>query len=144
MLNRIQGGSNPDSNKLANKYKPKTSGLKLAPAVLAALLSTQAKAENWVCGIDADYQFDGTTSKGTTINDGSNVYMFDGQPAGVGFRGLSSGGTFPIERISDDRDITSDIEASDVGLVGGDFELSGYNPDTDELMVIDWNTASFG
>ena len=98
---------------------------KLAPAVLAALLSTQSRAETYVCDIDIDTEIDGIAPSGSAINDGSINYTATPCDEGVCFRTIDDGtGTNTIVEMSTDlgatfTNITSDLETLDSSLIGG-------------------------
>lgn len=132
VLNTIQGGVR--------------TGLKLAPAVLAVLLSTQAKAETWVCGIDIDENPDGT-SAGTNINDGSILYGYVGHRGGDGVLERDAGsGAITIEKTSDGvsfTDITSNITSVDSTITSTGFDTGGYDPNTDRYVVYDFNNGVY-
>lgn len=144
MRNRITNGVNQGLDSLKSVAK---TGLKLAPAVLVALLSTQAKAETWVSGIDIDNAIDGSAT-GTNINDGSFIWSFSGSPDGVNFREIDDGAGGSIIETSTGgvsfTDITADIKALDSSLASSSvIEVSGYDESTDTLGIFDLDHETY-
>ena len=116
---------------------------------MAALLSTQSRAETYVCDIDIDTEIDGIAPSGSAINDGSINYTATPCDEGVCFRTIDDGtGTNTIVEMSTDlgatfTNITSDLETLDSSLIGGILESSSYNPDTDQLLMTNFSDYSY-